>query len=130
MPCGTSHITATPFANGIPAFTSYPVRGFTEGAYKDQKDWHIWIATYSPNAIVTKGGEGAKYKTMADLLAALKAKPGEITFGTAGVGSGGYMGSKFRNWGPRSPTNIFPIKVARRQSWAACPVKSTSFRNS
>ena len=90
-------------ANGILAFTSYPVRGFNEGAYKDQKDWHIWIATYSPNAIVTKGGPDAKYKTMTDLLAALKAKPGEITFGTAGVGSGGHMGAEVLKLGTKIP---------------------------
>lgn len=88
-------------ANGLLAFASYPVRGFTEGLYKDHKDWHFWIATYSPNAIVTKGGPDAKYKTMADLLAALKAKPGEITFGTAGVGSGGYMGSEVLKMGTK-----------------------------
>lgn len=88
-------------ANGILAFASYPVRGFTEGLYKDQKDWHFWIATYSPNAIVTKGGSGAKYKTMSDLLAAMKAKPGEVTFGTAGVGSGGYMGSEVLKMGTK-----------------------------
>ena len=88
-------------ANGLLAFTSYPVRGFTEGMYKDQKDWHMWIATYSPNAIVTKGGPDAKYKTMADLLTALKAKPGEITFGTAGVGSGGHIGAEVLKMGTK-----------------------------
>lgn len=88
-------------ANGILAFTSYPVRGFTEGLYKDQKDWHIWVATYAPNAIVTKGGPDAKYKNMGDLLAALKAKPGQITFGTAGVGSGGHMGAEVLKLGTK-----------------------------
>ncbi|MBS1227095.1 MAG: hypothetical protein H6R17_372 [Proteobacteria bacterium] len=85
-------------ANGLLAFASYPVMGLGEKTYKD---WHIWIATYSPNAIVTKGGADAKYKTMADLLAALKAKPGEITFGTAGVGSGGYMGAEVLKLGTK-----------------------------
>ena len=88
-------------ANGILAFAAHPVLGFTEGAYKDYKDWHLWIATYSPNAIVTKGGAGAKFKTMNELLAALKAKPGEITFGTAGVGSGGYMGAEVLKLGTK-----------------------------
>jgi len=84
-------------ANGLLAFTSYPVRGFTDKTYKD---WDIWVATYSPNAIVTKG-EGAKYKTMADLLAAMKAKPGDVTFGTAGVGSGGHMGAEVLKLGTK-----------------------------
>jgi len=52
---------------------------------------------------VTRGGDGAKYKTMADLLAALKAKPGEITFGTAGVGSGGHMGAEVLKLGTKIP---------------------------
>ncbi|MHC1760192.1 MAG: tripartite tricarboxylate transporter substrate binding protein [Negativicutes bacterium] len=77
-------------ANGLLAFASYPVMGYTD---KTQKDWHIWIATFSPNAIVAKG-EGGKYKNMNDLLADLKNKPGQVTFGTAGVGTGGYMGSE------------------------------------
>ena len=77
-------------ANGLLAFASYPVMGYTDKSYKD---WHIWIATFSPNAIVTKG-DGGKYKNMNDLLADLKAKPGQVTFGTAGVGTGGYMGSE------------------------------------
>jgi tripartite-type tricarboxylate transporter receptor subunit TctC len=87
-------------ANGLLAFSSYPVMGYTENTYKD---WNIWIATYSPNAIVTKGGADAKYKSMNDLLAALKAKPGEITFGTAGVGSGGYMGAEVLKMGTKLP---------------------------
>ncbi len=52
---------------------------------------------------MTKGGDGAKYKAMPDLLAALKAKPGEITFGTAGVGSGGYMGAEVLKLGTKIP---------------------------
>jgi tripartite-type tricarboxylate transporter receptor subunit TctC len=85
-------------ANGLLAFSSYAVMGYTENTYKD---WNIWVATYSPNAIVTKGGADAKYKSMNDLLAALKAKPGEITFGTAGVGSGGYMGAEVLKMGTK-----------------------------
>ena len=77
-------------ANGLLAFASYPVMGYTD---KTQKDWHIWIATFSPNAIVVKG-EGGKYKNMNDLLADLKGKAGQVTFGTAGVGTGGYMGAE------------------------------------
>ena len=77
-------------ANGLLAFASYPVMGYTD---KTQKDWHIWIATFSPNAIVAKG-EGGKYKNMNDLLTDLKSKPGQVIFGTAGVGTGGYMGSE------------------------------------
>ena len=77
-------------ANGLLAFASYPVMGYTDKTYKD---WNIWIATFSPNAIVVKG-EGGKYKNINDLLADLKARPGQVTFGTAGVGTGGYMGSE------------------------------------
>ena len=87
-------------ANGLLAFASYPVMGYMENTYKD---WNIWIATYSPNAIVTKGGADAKYKNMNDLLAALKAKPGAVTFGTAGVGSGGYMGAEVLKMGTELP---------------------------
>ena len=77
-------------ANGFLAFTSYPVMGYTDKTYKD---WHLWVATFSPNAIVVKG-EGGKYADMNALLADMKAKPGQVTFGTAGVGTGGYMGSE------------------------------------
>lgn len=69
---------------------------------KTYKDWNIWTRPGLPNAIVTKGGPDAKYKTMPDLLAALKAKnPVKSMFGTAGVGSGGYMGAEVLKLGTK-----------------------------
>lgn len=75
-------------ANGFLAFTSYPVMGYTDKTYKD---YHLWVATFSPNVIATKG-ENAKYADMKALMDALKANPGQIPVGTAGVGTGGHLG--------------------------------------
>ena len=93
-------------ANGLLAFASYPVMGYTDKTYKD---WHIWIATFSPNAIVVKG-EGGKYKNMGDLLADLKARPGQVTFGTAGVGTGGYMGAEVLKAGTKLANKHVPYQ--------------------
>ncbi|HEX2545713.1 MAG TPA: tripartite tricarboxylate transporter substrate binding protein [Ramlibacter sp.] len=52
------------------------------------KDWHLFLSV--ANIPVVGVGANTPYKTMADLLAAMKAKPGEIKVATAGVTSGGH----------------------------------------
>ncbi len=48
-----------------------------------------------PNVLVVAPSSG--YKTVADLIAAAKAKPGELNFGSAGTGSGTHLNAeKFR----------------------------------
>lgn len=76
--------------NGMLAFTSYPVMGYMTQTYKD---WHLWVATYSPN-VVAVNGTNPKYADMKALLAAMKEKPGQISAGTAGVGTGGHIGAE------------------------------------
>jgi len=77
-------------ANGMLAFTSYPVMGYMPQTYKD---WHIWIATFSPN-VVAVNAANPKYANMKALLDAMKEKPGQISAGTAGVGTGGHIGAE------------------------------------
>lgn len=79
----------TILANGMLALTTMPVNGYSKNTYKD---WDIWLATYAPNAIVVKAD--SKFETIVDLVEAMQANPGEITFGTGGVGSGGHFGSE------------------------------------
>ena len=82
------HDGYTILANGMMAFSNYPVLGYHD---KTWKDWHIWIATFTPNVVVTKANND-KYKTLNDVLADMKANPGKIRVGSAGVGTGGHLG--------------------------------------
>jgi tripartite-type tricarboxylate transporter receptor subunit TctC len=51
-------------------------------------DWHLYLSV--ANVPVVGVNPGTPYKTMQDLLDAMKARPGEITVATAGVTSGGH----------------------------------------
>ena len=79
----------TMLANGMLAFCTMPINGFTDKTFRD---WDIWIATYAPNAIIVP--KNSPYNTIEDLINAIKAKPGQITAGTAGIGSGGHFGAE------------------------------------
>ncbi len=52
------------------------------------KDWHLFLSV--ANVAVVGVGANTPYQTMPQLLAAMKAKPGEIKVATAGVTSGGH----------------------------------------
>jgi tripartite-type tricarboxylate transporter receptor subunit TctC len=51
-------------------------------------DWHLYLSV--ANVPVVGVNPATPYKTMKDLLDAMKAKPGEVTVATAGVTSGGH----------------------------------------
>jgi tripartite-type tricarboxylate transporter receptor subunit TctC len=51
-------------------------------------DWHLYLSV--ANVPVVGVNPGTPYKTMKDLLEAMKSKPGQITVATAGVTSGGH----------------------------------------
>jgi tripartite-type tricarboxylate transporter receptor subunit TctC len=52
-------------------------------------DWHIFLTV--TNVAVVSVNPNSPYKTFDDLLAALKAKPGQITVATAGASSSGHL---------------------------------------
>jgi tripartite-type tricarboxylate transporter receptor subunit TctC len=52
------------------------------------RDWTYYLPMYTPNVIAVK--PDSPYKTVEDLVAAMKARPGAVTVATAGVGSSGY----------------------------------------
>jgi len=64
--------------------------------YDPQKDFvHVVLLGTSPNILVASAKSG--FKTVADLVNAAKAKPGTITFASAGIGSSSHMaGERFR----------------------------------
>ncbi len=51
-------------------------------------DWNLFL--HVANVAVVGVNANAPYKTLADLLAAMKAKPGQVAVATAGVTSGGH----------------------------------------
>lgn len=79
----------TMLANGMLAFSSMPVLGTTTKTFRE---WDIWLATFTPNIIAVRAE--SPYKTLDDLLADMKARPGQVTDGTAGPGSGGHIGAE------------------------------------
>lgn len=76
-------------ANGFMSFVSYPVMGYTETTHRD---WHIWIATFAPNVIATQ--PDSEFKDINELIDGLKSNPGSVSFGTAGIGTGGHIASE------------------------------------
>lgn len=64
--------------------------------YDPAKDFaSVAMLGVQPNVLVVSTGSG--FKTVADLVAAAKAKPGALTFASAGVGSSSHMaGERFR----------------------------------
>lgn len=76
-------------ANGMLAFCTMPVNGYTDKTFRD---WDVWLATYAPNAIIVP--ENSPYNTITDLVEAMRANPGKITAGTAGIGTGGHFGAE------------------------------------
>ena len=79
----------TLLANGMLAFCTMPINGYTDKTFRD---WDIWIATYAPNVIVVPAN--SPFNTIEDLIKAIQENPGEITAGTAGIGSGGHFGAE------------------------------------
>jgi tripartite-type tricarboxylate transporter receptor subunit TctC len=75
--------------NGMLAFTTMPVNGYTTKTFRE---WDIWIATYAPNCIIVR--KDSPYNTIQDLINAIKSNPGQISAGTAGIGSGGHFGAE------------------------------------
>jgi tripartite-type tricarboxylate transporter receptor subunit TctC len=74
-------------ANGFLAFCSQPFMGTIK---TDVKDWDFYLGTFTPNIVAVR--KDSPYKTFPDLLKAMKEKPGQITVGSAGPGSGGHIG--------------------------------------
>ncbi len=72
-------------ANATAGFVSYALLGRMEQTHRD---WLYFLPMYTPNVIAVKND--SPFKTVEDLIAAMKARPGAVTVATAGVGSSGY----------------------------------------
>lgn len=72
-------------ANATAGFVSYAVLGRMEQTHRD---WIYFLPMYTPNVIAVK--PDSPIKSVEDLIAAMKARPGAVTVATAGVGSSGY----------------------------------------
>jgi tripartite-type tricarboxylate transporter receptor subunit TctC len=68
---------------------SYAVSGLLN---TQAKDWDFYLTV--ANQAVISVNPNTPYKSVADLLAAMKAKPGQVSFATAGVNSSGHYGSE------------------------------------
>jgi len=75
--------------HGMLAFTTMPVKGDSKTTFRD---WDIWIATLAPNCVVVR--DDSPFRTIEDLIAAIRANPGQVSAGTAGIASGGHFGAE------------------------------------
>ncbi len=73
-------------ANATAGFVSYAMLGRMEQTHRD---WVYFLPMYTPNVIAVKND--SPLKSLEDLIAAMKARPGALTVATAGVGSSGYF---------------------------------------
>jgi tripartite-type tricarboxylate transporter receptor subunit TctC len=76
----SEHLSALPYL--------YKSRGF-----ETLKTFEPVAALFRTPFLVAVGSD-SKFKSMADLMAAAKARPGEVTFGSWGVGSPGHLGAE------------------------------------
>jgi tripartite-type tricarboxylate transporter receptor subunit TctC len=74
-------------ATSVPALVTYPI--------ERQTRYRVEAFTYIANIVDDPGGlfvaANSPWRSMAELVAAAKAKPGEITYGTTGIGSDDHL---------------------------------------
>jgi tripartite-type tricarboxylate transporter receptor subunit TctC len=76
-------------ANAATAPVSYAMLGKMPQTHRD---WLYYLPIFTPNVICVKND--SPYKTIDDLVAAMKAKPNAVVLASAGVGSSGYYGAE------------------------------------
>ena len=76
-------------ANSTVSIGSYAVLGKMEQTYRD---WQYWLPIFTPNVICVNGD--SPLKTVEDLVALMKSKPGAVIVSSAGIGSSGYFGAE------------------------------------
>lgn len=76
-------------ANATVSIGSYAVLGKLEQTHRD---WIYYLPIFTPNVICVKGD--SPIKSVDDLVATMKAKPGATVLSSAGVGSSGYFASE------------------------------------
>jgi tripartite-type tricarboxylate transporter receptor subunit TctC len=76
-------------ANSTVSVGSYAVLGKLEQTHRD---WNYYLSIFTPNVICVKGD--SPIKSVDDLIAAMKAKPGAVVLSSAGVGSSGYFAAE------------------------------------
>jgi putative tricarboxylic transport membrane protein len=76
-------------ANAHTSIVSYAVLGQLEQTHRE---WQYFYPMYTPNVIAVK--KDSPLKSIEDLIAAMKARPGAVTVASAGVGSSGHLGAE------------------------------------
>jgi tripartite-type tricarboxylate transporter receptor subunit TctC len=101
--------------------------------YDPLKDF-IPVAPLTSQPYVLVVGKSAGITTVAELIALAKSKPGQLRFGSAGVGAGNYVGVKKFNWAaeieavhvPPGPgdaiTDVIASTVAGRTDYLIAPI--------
>jgi tripartite-type tricarboxylate transporter receptor subunit TctC len=83
------HDGQTLTGNANTSIVSYAVLGQLDITHRD---WQYYYPMYTPNIIAVK--KDSPLKSLEDLIAAMKARPGAVTVASAGVGSSGHLGAE------------------------------------
>lgn len=76
-------------ANSTVSIGSYAVLGKLDQTHRD---WLYYLPIFTPNVICVKGDSAIK--SVDELIALMKSKPGAVVLSSAGVGSSGYFGAE------------------------------------
>jgi tripartite-type tricarboxylate transporter receptor subunit TctC len=76
-------------ANSTVSIGSYAVLGKLDQTHRD---WRYYLPIFTPNVICVKGD--SPIKSVDELIALMKSKPGAVVLSSAGVGSSGYFASE------------------------------------
>ena len=76
-------------ANSTVSIGSYAVLGKLDQTHRD---WRYYLPIFTPNVICVKGDSAMK--SVEELIALMKSKPGAVVLSSAGVGSSGYFGAE------------------------------------
>lgn len=76
-------------ANASTDMVSYAVLGRLAQSHRD---WRYFYVLWAPNLIAVRAD--SPYRTVEDLIAAMRARPGQVSVASAGVGSSGHLAAE------------------------------------
>lgn len=76
-------------ANASTDMVSYPILGRLPQTHRD---WHYFYVLWAPNVIAVR--TDSRFRSVEDLIAEMRAKPGHVTVASAGVGSSGHLAAE------------------------------------
>jgi tripartite-type tricarboxylate transporter receptor subunit TctC len=103
------------------------VKSVIPGAQIDiRKDFTPIALSHSSHLLFVVNPDVTKARTLKDFLAEAQSRPGELNYGSYGIGSGSHVLMEMCSSGPRRRWCMCPIKARPRPRWKPWP---TAFRS-